>query len=250
MIIDAHSHLGYDCVFDWTTNENDLIESYDKNGIDGAVIQPLINRPYVDDTVESHNRIYKFCLNNPGRFWGMACINPHFRHEDYKKEAERCVKDLNFVGLKLNPQGHAVHPASKDGFFVFECARNLGVPVMVHTGIEGMSFSDPVSLISVIEKFQDVKIILAHAGSDSFFQQALYISKKFKNIYLEPSWLNILNLKAAIGEIGPERVMFSTDEPVANAAVELKKYREALKESKNLERVFSGTTIEVFDLKT
>lgn len=77
----------------------------------------------------------------------------------------------------------------------------------------------------------------------------MYISKKFKNIYLEPSWLNTLSIKTAIEEIGPERIMFSTDEPVSNTVVELAKYREALKESKNLERVFSGKAIEVFNLK-
>lgn len=248
MIIDAHAHLGYDCVFDWETTEKELIDGYNDNGIDGAIIQPLINRPYIEDTVEIHDRIYKLCKNNPGKFWGMACINPHFRHDDYEREAKRCMKELGFVGIKLNPQGYATHPASEDGLFVFECARKFNVPVMVHTGIEGMSFSDPVSLIAVAEKFKDVKIILAHAGSDSFFQQALYLVKKYKNTYMEPSWLNILSLKTIIKEAGPARVMFSTDEP-SNAPVELTKYRAAIKDKKALEQVLSGTAIEVFNLK-
>lgn len=248
MIIDVHAHLGYDCVFDWVTTEEELINCYIEYGIDGAIVQPLLNRPYIKDTIEIHNRIYNLCQKFPGKFWGMACINPHFRHEDYKIEAERCIKELGFVALKLNPQGHATHPATEDGFFVFECAKNLNVPVMVHTGVEGISFSDPVSLLQVAEKFRNVKIILAHAGSDSHFQQALYLAKKFPNIYIEPSWLNILSLQTVIKEIGAEKVMFSTDEPT-NAPVELAKYRAAIKDKNALEQALSGTAIKVFNLK-
>ena len=248
MIIDVHAHLGYDCVWDWTTTEQELLDCYNDHGIDGAVVQPLLNRPYIEDTVKIHDRIYKFCQDNPGRFWGLVCINPHFRHEDYKKEAERCIEELGFVGLKINPQGHGVHPASEDGFFVFECAKNLNVPVMVHTGVEGMSWSDPVSLFPAVEKFDDVQIVLAHAGSDSFIQQALYLAKKFPNVYLEPSWINILNFRTVIEEIGAGKVMFSTDEPT-NAAIELTKYRTIIKDKIALEQAFSGTAIKVFNLK-
>jgi|BioPla2DNA2_1021312.scaffolds.fasta_scaffold142915_1 hypothetical protein len=41
----------------------------------------------------------------------------------------------------------------------------LGVPVMVHTG-SGAPFADPISLIGILKYFKDMKIVLAHAGSD------------------------------------------------------------------------------------
>ena len=248
IIIDAHAHLGFDCVFDWEITEESLIKCYEKCGISGAIVQPLLNRPYMEDTVQIHNRIWQFCIKNPGRFWGIASINPHFRHAEYKKEAERCIKDLGFVGLKLNPQGHATHPATEDGIFVFECANKLGVPVMVHTGYEGASFTDPVSLIPVIKKYNDLKIVLAHAGSDAFFAQALYLAQVFDNIYLEPSWLNVLNLTTIIKEVGANRVMFSTDDPT-NAPVELAKYKTVLEDTEMLEQAFYKTALEVFSLK-
>jgi hypothetical protein len=247
MIIDAHAHLGYDCVFDWEINEKELVDCCNSNDIDVAIVQPMINRPYIEDTIKIHDRIHRFCKTYSGRFWGMASINPHFKLDDYEKEAIRCIKDLGFVALKINPQGHAVHPSSKDGINVFECARKLHVPVMVHTG-EGSPFSDPVSILPAVEKFDGVKIILAHCGKDLFFQQALYIAKKFKNIYMEPSWTNVLYIQDIIREIGPARVMFSTDDPV-NAPVELAKYRTAIKDKSALEQVFSGTAKEVFNLR-
>jgi uncharacterized protein len=247
MIIDVHAHLGHDYVFDEDATEEKLLEYYNRYNISGAIIQPFISRPYIKDTMEIHDRIHKFCKDNPGRFWGMASINPHFSPEDYEKEAERCIKELGFVGIKITPIAHAAHPSSIDGKHVFAVARSLNVPVMVHTGA-GVPFADPVSVIGAAREFRDVKIILAHAGTDLFFQQALFLAKEFENVYLEPSWLSILNLKKAVKEIGAEKVMFSSDHAI-NVPVELTKYKTAINDEKQLERALSGTAIEVFKLK-
>jgi len=247
MIIDAHAHLGHDYVFDEESTEQELIRYYDKYQVDGAIVQPFISRPYIRDTEEIHNRIFKFCNRYPGRFWGMASINPHFSPEDYEKEANRCVKELGFVGIKITPIAHAVHPASNDGMHVFEVAKALGVPVMVHTG-SGAPFADPISLVKVLQYFKDIKIILAHAGTDLFFQQALYLAREFDNVYMEPSWLSILNVRKAIKQIGVERIMFSSDHAI-NVPVELAKYKTLIEDKDDLERVLSGTAIEVFNLK-
>lgn len=98
MIIDAHAHLGYDYVFDTEKNEEELLGYYNECGVDGAIIQPFISRPYLEDTAQVHDRIHELCIKHPGRFWGMASINPHLRPEEYEREATRCVKELGFVG--------------------------------------------------------------------------------------------------------------------------------------------------------
>ncbi len=247
MIIDAHAHLGYDYVFDEEASEDGLIQSYNKYKIDGAIVQPFINRPYIQDTRDIHDRIYEFGKKYNGRIWGMASINPHFTPEDYESEAERCIQKLGFVGIKLTPIAHAIHPSSKDGLHVFEVARSLKVPVMVHTGA-GAPFSDPVSLLKALGAFKDVKVILAHGGSDSFFQQALYIASNFENVYVEPSWLSIINLRKLIDTIGVTRVMFSSDHAI-NVPVELAKYRTLIEDEVKLERILSGTAMEVFNLR-
>lgn len=246
MIIDAHAHIGYDYVFDAEQNEEELMKYYSEYGIDGAIVQPFISRPYKEDIEQVHDRIHELCLKNPGRFWGMASINPHLTPEDYEKEAARCVKELGFVGIKMTPIAHAVNPPTRDGRHVLEVARSLNVPVMIHTGA-GIPFADPVSLISVVRDFKDVKIILAHCGTDMFFQQALYLAEQFENVYAEPSWLNVLNVKKLIETIGAGRIMFSSDH-VLNAVVEIVKYKTAVSNKADLEMIMSGTAIDVFSL--
>ena len=245
-IIDAHIHLGKDCVFDEEQTESEIIKSFDTHNIHGGIVQPFIPRMYVEDTMAIHDRIKKFCDDNSGRFYGMVSMNPHFTHEDYEKEATRCVKEMGFVAIKITPIAHACHPNKADARFVYETARKLNVPVMVHTGA-GIPFSDPMSLAYVVEEYKDVTFVLAHAGSDMFCQQAIYLAKKHENVFLEPSWVAVINLKGMIKSLGCSKIMFSSD-MLENLPVELAKYREAIQSEKDLEQVFCKTASSVFNI--
>ena len=245
--VNAHVHLGKDCVFDEECDEQELLSSR-KYGVTSSIVQPFINRPYIEDTVAIHNRIAALTKAYPGEFFGMASINPHFKEEDYFKEAERCVRTLKFVGIKITPVAHAVDPKSKDAFFVFETARALGVPVMVHTG-SGIPFSDPFRLTELAKNFRSVPLVIAHAGGDMHFSQALYLSETYEQVYLEPSWISILNLRTALKKVGPTKVMFSSDH-VINIPVEIAKYDTLIgQDAKALEQVKYKTAKEVFRLQ-
>jgi predicted TIM-barrel fold metal-dependent hydrolase len=176
----------------------------------------------------------------------MASINPHFTRDDYHGEAVRCIRRLGFVGIKLTPVAHAVNPGSNDGRFVFETAAELGVPVMVHTGA-GMPFADPSKLLDVIPDFREIPIILAHAGTDMLFSQALYLARVYENVYLEPSWLNVLNIEACLKTVGSRKMMFSSDHAV-NIPVELAKYKAAARRAEDLENILYKTAAAVFRL--
>ena len=247
MIIDIHAHLGCDVVFDEEQTEDQLLASYQMHNIDGAIVQPFICRPYLDDTRQIHDRIYALSKNSQKHFWGMASINPHFREEDYDNEANRCIKELGFVGLKITPIAHAVHPSSKDALHVFEVARTLNVPVMIHTGA-GVPFSDPISVVNAVEQFKDVIVVLAHAGSEMHNQQATYVARKYDNVYLEPSWVGVIGLEKMVQQIGCDKIMFSSD-TINNIPVELAKYKSVIKSQSNLQKIFAQNAISVYKLQ-
>ncbi len=247
LILDAHAHLGQDVVFDEESTEEELLGWHRRCGVAGAIVQPFVPRPYLIDTQRIHDRIAALCAAHPGRYFGMASINPHLDPLEYVDEARRCVQDLGFVGLKLTPIAHAASPGTLDGRRVFETAIALGVPVMVHTGA-GIPFADPAGLEEVVADYRRVPIVLAHAGTDLFFTQALSLARRFEHVYLEPSWLGILNLRKALRVIGPEKIMFSADHGV-NIPVELAKYTTLLEPGAALDRVLAGTAIEVFGLE-
>ena len=247
MIIDLHAHLGEDVVFDEEQTEEELIAAYRENQVDGAIAQPYLPRIYMEDHQAIHDRIYRLCQDSKEKkFWGMASINPHFRPEDYDREARRCIQELGFVGIKITPIGHAAHPSSKDCMHVWEVCRNLKVPLMVHTGA-GIPFSDPISVQRALESFPDVPCVLAHAGSEMHNQQAIYLAEKYENVFLEPSWVGVIGVMNMVKRVGCSKIMFSSDN-IYQIPVELAKYRSVIKNQEDLDRVLYRNAVELYGL--
>jgi len=246
MIIDVHAHLGEDYVFDLAQGEAQLLDMYDRCGVDKAIVQPFMYRPYLEEMRAAHDRVARFSRDNPGRIYGMASINPHFTWQDYEDEAQRCVKDLGFVGLKISTIGMAVNPSSKDGLHVFEVARALKVPVMIHTG-NGAPLADPASAWKAIEQFPDVKTVLAHTGGNSMQTQAVMLALKYDNVFLEPSWMPSVCIRAMIETVGADRVMFSSDE-ADNLPAALSIFRLMAGSEAALEQVLCRTARTVYGI--
>src|SRR6201996_3240296 len=138
-VIDTHAHLGECCVFGLYSTEEEMIRRQDECGVDATIVQPY---PGAKDYFKRHNEIADLCARHPGRFFGLGSLSPHIGRDKYQKEAERCIKELKFVGLKLHTIGHAVNPLTEDGQLAFETAYEFGIPAMVHTGA-GIPFSLP-----------------------------------------------------------------------------------------------------------
>ncbi len=246
-IIDAHAHIGEDVVFDEELNEQDILRTMDRFGVHGAIVQPMICRPYLEAAKAANDRVHRFALAHPGRIWGMVSLNPHFAPEDFDAECARCVRELGFVGIKIATSAYGCNPSKRDGMHVFEVARGLGVPVMVHTG-SGIPFADPVQLVAPARSFPDVSIVVAHGGGDLTMTQCIQLARDYENVYVEPSWTSILGIEAMMRTLGPGKLMFSTDMP-QNTPVELAKYRSAIPDEGDLAQVLGGTCAQVFRLK-
>jgi hypothetical protein len=145
---------------------------------------------------------------------------------------------LGFVGIKITPVAHACNPSKKDGEMVFEVARGLGVPVMVHTG-SGIPFSDPMQAAERIEQFPDVKVVIAHGGSDLMVGSACYLARRYDNVFVEPSWLAVMNLEACTGSGSGQNNVFVRY--ARKPAVELCKYNIVFSDGKDREQVFCKT---------
>ena len=242
-VIDAHEHLG-DCrVFGLDTAEDDLLRRMEECKIDAMIVQPY---PGATSAPKTHDRTANLCAKHPGRFFGLASVNPHTDRDAYRKEIERCVKDLKFVGVKLHPIGHAVIPFSEDGDMVFKTGQDLGIPVMVHTG-PGVPFALPSLTIPVARKYPNLKIVLAHAGWSIYSAEAQVAGSVCTNIYLETSWCLGEDIRWMINSLGPQRVMMGAD-LTSNIPVEVAKYKALDLEPKVYAQVMGQTAIDTFKL--
>ena len=246
MIVDAHTHLGYDTVFEIDFTLDNLLSGMEKNLIDVSIVQPgtTIN---LDNAVEQHNNIASLSKSMPKRIFGLANPNPHLETSIYIDELRRCIKDLGFVGVKLHPLAHAVNPTNLKGTKVFQAALNLGIPVMVHTGT-GVPWSLPSTLISVAKNFPEVKIVIAHSGGNMFLNEAILAAQLCPNIYLETSWLPNVQIKRCCNTIGAQRIMLGSDQSI-NVATEITKYKTINLNEDELSWCLGKTAIKVFDLE-
>ena len=244
-VVDTHAHLGECCVFGLLSTEEQLLRRMDECGIDATIVQPY---PGAKNAGETHDRIAELCVKHPGRFFGLASVSPHGDHEAYRGEVERCIRDLNFVGVKLHTIGHSVNPLTEDGDLVFSTAHELGVPVMVHTG-PGIPFALPSLCIPAAQKYPGLNIILAHAGFAVFSAEAQVAASVCGNLYLETSWCIGEDIRWMISTIGQDRVMMGSDLPT-NVPVEVAKYRALDLEPEVYDRVMGGTAIDIFKLSS
>jgi predicted TIM-barrel fold metal-dependent hydrolase len=247
MIVDSHAHLGYDYVYEEDFTAADLLDSMKMNRVSASIVQPgtVID---LETVVAQHSAIAAIAKDNAGRIFGMANPNPYLPEGEYRKELARCIEDLSFVGVKLNPPAHGVNPALSAGRRVFRIAEELGIPVMVHTG-NGIPWSLPSALIGVAMDFKDLKLILAHAGGSMFASEAALAARLCPNIYLETSWLPGFMIRNLCRALGPDRIMFGSDHG-DNVATELAKFRTIGLTDDELDWCLGRTVAGVFGLPT
>jgi len=245
LIVDAHTHLGRDYAYEENFDSESLLGSMERNAIDISIVQPGTVFD-LRSVVKQHNQIAALAKKKPGGIYGMANPNPHLRTDKYRRELERCVTKLGFVGVKLHPQAHAVNPASSTGRKVFETALDLEIPAMVHTG-EGVSWALPSRLIPIAMEFTDLKVILAHCGGAMFASEAALAARLCPNVYLEPSWLPGPAIRGFCKNIGANRVMFGSDMP-ENAEPELAKFRSIGLTDEELDWCLCKTATKVFEI--
>jgi len=241
-IIDTHMHFGECKITGFKISEEELVKYIESYKVTAVIVQPF---PGCPDFVATHNEIFKLGRKYQGRVLGLSSVNPFFEEEFVRKELERTLGELGFVGIKIHTATHAISPTHPRATLIFDIAKKYKVPVMIHTGPG--PFSDPALVAPRAEEYPDVKIILAHAGFGIYANTALLLAKKYENIYLETSWSYVYDLDAFIKSI-PDKVLFGTD-LIENAPVEYAKL-DGLRISDELrEKILYLNAKNVFNLK-
>jgi len=230
MIIDIHSHFLADRTWpeEWRTPEF-LIKDMDKWGIDKAVIvcgDPLIGGDYREGNTKVANAISKF----PDRLIGFAWIHPtHASGIDAAvKEAERCVRELKFKGLKLHPATEMYSYTSQRYCYpIIEAAIRLHAPVFCHTGDPpSCPYSHPVLLADLADRFPDAKLILGHLGN-RLWDDAVWAMSKHDNLVAETSFGQTSGITSMVKAVGAERVVMGSDWPTNSFGASLGHIRGA-----------------------
>jgi hypothetical protein len=142
-----------------------------------------------------------------GRFVPCAYINPNLY--DAVEELETAVESYGFRGMKLMPTIHRYNVDSEVTRPVMEKARDLGIPVTIHSSGDG---GYPPLISRLADEHPEVPIIMDHSGYRYFQGEAIEAGKLHDNIYYglslvaEPAYIDRI-----AGEVGADRLIFGSN---------------------------------------
>lgn len=174
----------------------------------------------------------------PDRFWGLVYANP-LEGEKSVQEIYDLVQNKGFSGIKLNPLRHAYVADAECLDPIMEAARELHIPVFIHSG--HAPYALPWSIALLAERFPDVNIVMIHMGHGHgvYIDAALKMARRYSNLYLEMSGMPMNSkIKEAYKTVGSDRIFFGTDAPFHHPTIEMQKVITSGLTEKEIEDVF------------
>lgn len=220
-----------------------LIETMDKAGIDKSVIfgvdwaYAVTGEPRVSN--REQNRIHADMAKKwKGRLIPLAALDP--RRPDFMEQATEAIEEWGMRGFKLHPSA-GFFPNDPVCFPLYEKCADWGVPIVFHSGgIEfNWEFGQPIYIASAAEHFPEVKMVMCHAGLESY-DQAKLAATVLRNVFVDISIRQLdyhVNsekfyawLRDLIDWAGPWKVLFASDAPMPTFWVPQDEWVSAIKD--------------------
>lgn len=171
--------------------------------------------------------VRKWVTDHPDRFLPSYFPSPtiddaSWDFDTFKREAGRG----RWRALGEVNHGWMVRPLEDPLLFpYYEVCERRGLPVVLHTGPDGVNnydydvaLTDPLRLRPVLRQFPKLRVVLYHMGWPHF-DHALYMSYAFGNVFLEVGavvWLfpklTQRMMTETVDAIGSDRLLFGTDQ--------------------------------------
>ena len=209
--------------------------------IDKAVVFPALGNTVPTSTLsfdEQHSYVLESVQTYPDRLIGGIVMHARLWNDAVKESVRQLVQEHNFGMLYIHPSLHKYWlpiqtPSEGEGskqllYPIFETARELNIPVLIHTGEQ--PYSVPATVDFVAGEFSDVTMIIAHLGTqgEMFTVESLLVASRHKNVFVETSFAMPHMLIEAVHTIGPDRVVFGSNCPPLEPTQQLLNVEEAL----------------------
>jgi predicted TIM-barrel fold metal-dependent hydrolase len=253
LVIDALTHIstGPDDVIGWGPHftAEELIQQMDaprkimgeSMRVDKAIVFPSMALTVPTSTLsfkDQHAYVLDSVEKHPDRLIGGVAVHARLWNDEVAKQFEDMVKNHNFRMIYIHPSLHKYWlpintPSEGEGskqmlYPLFEAARDLNVPVLIHTGEQ--PYSMPATVEFVAGEFSDVNMIIGHLGTqgEMLTGEALLVAERHANVYLETSFAMGHMLIEAAHSIGPERLLFGSNTPPQEPTQQLMMVTESL----------------------
>lgn len=187
-----------------------LLEKGEQAGIMKHVLLPVAIRP---DQIRSINDFIINAVKLHKEFYGFGTL--HADMDDPIAEIEY-IKASGLKGIKLHPDIQQFPMDDRRLFPVYDYLQG-NLPVLIHCGDKRHNYSHPERLKKILKEFPGLKVIAAHLGGWSIFEEGYRLLKKESVFFDISSCMMFLpkeDMKKYILAYGPERILFGTDYPL------------------------------------
>ena len=262
-VIDSHCHiypekiaakaiLGTDGFYGVHSSESgtgaELIEKSAEYGVDRFVVQSVAT------TAKQVKSINEFIADevekSGGRFIGLGTLYPDSPDlvSDYYH-----LKDLGLHGVKLHPDIQSFKVDDYRCLKIYELCEADDTPILMHTGDSRYDNSNPNRLCPILDIYSHLRIIGAHLGGYSIWDDAVEKLVKYENLYVDCSssfpFISTDKARELILRYGTDRVLWGTDYPMWNPKKELETFFSLGLSDEDNRKILSENALRVFGVK-
>jgi uncharacterized protein len=257
-LIDTHPDAaGFEAVLQ---NPEAFLKILDAAGLERAVLVNYVAPEIIGYTEKSNDFVREFVQTDPERLIAVGSVLP--TRPNPGAEVRRLITRYGLRGIKLHPPHQLFAPnAYVDGKLeglreIYATCEELGVPVIVHTGTSIFPgarnrYGQPLLVEDVAIDFPHLTIVLAHGGRPLWMDEAIFLTRRFSNVYLETSSVppsKLLEYFPALERIR-DRVVYGSDWPgpgVRDLGAHLRAVRALPLQPETLEKILVRNPLTVF----
>lgn len=197
-----------------------LLERGSRAGVEKFVILPVAVRP--SRTRHINDFILEQVAAQP-RFFGYGTI--HAGMENITGEVQY-IMDQGLRGLKMHPDYQLFAIDDPRLFPVYEMVGEQ-LPIVYHMGDQRYDYSHPARLRKVMELFPRLRVIAAHFGGYTMYEEAARYLKD-KNCFFDVS-SSLMFMEEGVAEryitnYGADRFVYGSDFPMWDPVTEMERF--------------------------
>lgn len=200
-----------------------FLKFLDECGIERAGLINYVSPDVIGFTAEVNDWVASYCKADPKRLIAFGSVHPKFT-TDAGREVDHLAK-IGIRGLKVHPSHQLFSPnAYRDGLerlaAIYERAQANRLPVMIHTGTSIFPgarnlHAQPMLADDIGVDYPNLVVILAHGGRPLWMNEAFFLVRRHKNMYMDISGIppqKLMEYFPRLEEIA-DKVLFGTDWP-------------------------------------
>jgi predicted TIM-barrel fold metal-dependent hydrolase len=213
----------YDEIERYSRSPAEFVKFLDSLDIERAGLINYVSPEVIGFPPAVNDWIAEYCRANPQRLIAFGSVHPKYV-ADAGAEVDRLAK-LGIRGLKVHPSHQLFSPNDyRNGLgplrAIYERAAANSMPVMIHTGTSIFPgarnlHAQPMLADDLCVDFPDLVVILAHGGRPLWMEEAFFLVRRHRNMYMDVSGIppqKLLEYFPRLEEIA-DKVLWGTDWP-------------------------------------